>query len=162
LDAEVAGVPAASYSGGGGGGGDGGFGLDAEMAPASPDPYSTPRRAPPLEPVSPLSHRAAPGRGVIENKHSTDVESTNRVHVSVRASHPERKTCYDLGSSAGSQRPSWQDPVPGSPFEVVAYPGAAAATASVTSVYGAQLASPDSDVLAAVAGRAGQILFSTS
>ena len=47
--------------------------------------------------------------------------------------------------------------VAGSPFEVVAYPGAAAATASVTSVYGAQLASPDSDVLAAVAGRAAQI-----
>ena len=45
-----------------------------------------------------------------------------------------------------------QDPVPGSPFELVAYPGAAAASASVTSVYGAQLASPDSDVLAAVAG----------
>ena len=45
-----------------------------------------------------------------------------------------------------------QDPVPGSPFELVAYPGAAAANASVTSVYGAQLASPDSDVLTAVAG----------
>jgi filamin len=45
-----------------------------------------------------------------------------------------------------------QDPVPGSPFELVAYPGAAAAAASVTSVYGAQLASPDSDVLTAVAG----------
>ena len=45
-----------------------------------------------------------------------------------------------------------QVPVPGSPFELVAYPGAAAATASVTSVYGAQLASPDADVLAAVAG----------
>ena len=45
-----------------------------------------------------------------------------------------------------------QDPIPGSPFELVAYPGAAAANASVTSVYGAQLASPDSDVLTAVAG----------
>ena len=45
-----------------------------------------------------------------------------------------------------------QVPVPGSPFELVAYPGAAAASASVTSVYGAQLASPDADVLAAVAG----------
>ena len=45
-----------------------------------------------------------------------------------------------------------QDPVPGSPFELVAYPGAAAASASVTSVCGRQLASPDSDVLAAVAG----------
>ena len=45
-----------------------------------------------------------------------------------------------------------QDPVPGSPFELVAYLGAAAANASVTSVYGAQLASPDSDVLTAVAG----------
>ena len=45
-----------------------------------------------------------------------------------------------------------QEPVPGSPFELVAYPGAAAANASVTTVYGAQLASPDSDVLTAVAG----------
>ena len=45
-----------------------------------------------------------------------------------------------------------QVPVPGSPFELVAYPAAASAAASVTSVYGAQLASPDADVLAAVAG----------
>ena len=45
-----------------------------------------------------------------------------------------------------------QDPVPGSPFELVAYPGAASPGSSVTSVYGAQLASPDSDVLTAVAG----------
>ena len=45
-----------------------------------------------------------------------------------------------------------QDPVPGSPFELVAYPGAASAASSVTSVYGAQLASPESDVLTAVAG----------
>ena len=45
-----------------------------------------------------------------------------------------------------------QEPVPGSPFELVAYPGSAAAAASVTTVYGAQLASADSDVLTAVAG----------
>jgi hypothetical protein len=45
-----------------------------------------------------------------------------------------------------------QDPVPGSPFELVAYPATAAAGASVTSVYGAQLAAPDSDVLTAVSG----------
>ena len=44
------------------------------------------------------------------------------------------------------------EPVPGSPFELVAYPGSAAAAASVTTVYGAQLASADSDVLTAVAG----------
>ena len=44
------------------------------------------------------------------------------------------------------------EPVPGSPFELVAYPGTAAAAASVTTVYGAQLASADSDVLTAVAG----------
>jgi hypothetical protein len=45
-----------------------------------------------------------------------------------------------------------QTPVPGSPFELVCYPGSAHANKSVTSVYGASLASPDSDVLTAVAG----------
>ena len=55
---------------------------------------------------------------------------------------------YFLTVTGGEQ----QEPVPASPFELVAYPGPAAASASVTSVYGAQLASPDSDVLVAVAG----------
>ena len=45
-----------------------------------------------------------------------------------------------------------QEPIPGSPFEVIAYPGPASNNTSVTTVFGAQLASSDSDVLVAVAG----------
>ena len=45
-----------------------------------------------------------------------------------------------------------QEPIPGSPFEVIAYPGPASQQTSVTTVFGAQLASADSDVLVAVAG----------
>lgn len=45
-----------------------------------------------------------------------------------------------------------QEPIPGSPFEVVAYPGPASSETSVTTVFGAQLASSDSEVLVAVAG----------
>jgi len=48
-------------------------------------------------------HGDWPGRGVIENKHSTDVESPPpppRVCMSI---HPEGKSCSDLDSSAGSQ-----------------------------------------------------------
>ena len=44
------------------------------------------------------------------------------------------------------------DSLPGAPFEIVVTPGIAAGGACVTSIYGAQLASPDSDVLVAVAG----------
>jgi len=49
-----------------------------------------------------------PGRGVIENKHSTDVESSTpplRARMSI---HPEGKACSDIGSSACSHRPSCQ------------------------------------------------------
>lgn len=45
-----------------------------------------------------------------------------------------------------------QEPIPGSPFEVTAYPGPASAETSVTTITGAQLASSDSDALVAVAG----------
>ena len=45
-----------------------------------------------------------------------------------------------------------QEPIPGSPFEVIAYPGPASHETSVTTVFGAQLANSESDVLVAVAG----------
>jgi len=45
-----------------------------------------------------------------------------------------------------------QEPIPGSPFEVIAYPSPASHETSVTTVFGAQLAASDSDVLVAVAG----------
>ena len=44
------------------------------------------------------------------------------------------------------------DSLPGAPFEIVVTPSIAAGSACVTSIYGAQLASPDSDALVAVAG----------
>ena len=47
-----------------------------------------------------------PGRGVVENKHSTDVESSPPPPRARMSIHPEGKACSDIGSSACSHRPS--------------------------------------------------------
>jgi len=46
-----------------------------------------------------LRIRYSPGRGAIENEHSTEAKSTNRVRASVC------KLCSNIGSSARSERP---------------------------------------------------------
>jgi len=55
-------------------------------------------------------HARRSGRGAIANKHSTDVESTNRARASsvCMSIHPDGKSCVDLGSSAGFICPSDQ------------------------------------------------------
>ena len=63
---------------------------------------------------------------------------------------------YFLHVTAGEQ----QTPIVGSPFELVAYPSSAAANSCVTTVYGASLASADSDVLTATAGDVVKLVVS--